>query len=198
MKQPSQSVRIMGSPFVASALAVCGILMIDAWAQGPASFWFALVGCSFIAKAFSCTRRMKVYKAWLKEWDSVGSFGMKEPKLKMRPSRVLTFTAAGLFIGILGYWPQAEGRPPLQHLLVWVWLGCGLFLIVRLIVGVGRLIIKRRDRIGRSDAAPVSWMLSGAMDAPSRMEATQRLPEYAARVLTPQRVTAGVVTERHI
>jgi len=89
-------------------------------------------------------------------------------------------------------------RPPLQHLLVWVWLACGLFLIARLIVGVGRLIIKRRDRIRKSDAAPVSWMLSGAMDAPSRMEAMKRLPEYAARVLTPQRVTAGVVTERHI
>ena len=186
MKQPSIFVRTAGSSVVAASLIACGAWLIIAWTQGRATGWAALMGLFVLGKAISSARQMKLYKAWRKEWNSVGTFGKEPAKRKMRPLRMLTFTAAGLFIGVLGCWPQTAGRPHLQDLLVWVWLCCGLFLLARPIVSVGRLISKRRHRLGKSDAAPVSWMLGGASDSPSREAAKRRLPEYAARVLNHQ------------
>ena len=197
MRKPSTFVRHAGSPVAATALILGGAWLIIAWAQGHAPSWAALLGLIALGKAISSARRMKLYNAWLKEWNAVGTFGKEQPKPKARPLRTLTFTAAWLFVAITGYAHQIAGRPHLLHLVAWIWLGCGLFLLARLVAGVRRLISKRRDRIGKSDAAPVSWMLGATMDSPSRESAERRLPEYAARVLTAERVTAGVVMESH-
>jgi hypothetical protein len=192
MNRPSLSVRIAGSPVAVIPLMVTGGWLIVVWAQGRAPLWFALVGCFVMVKTISSAKRLKVYKAWLKEWNSVGTFGQQPAKQKNRALLVLTLLAAALFIGIVACWPQAADRPQLQNALVWVWLSCGLFLLGRLLVGLGRLVRKRRDRNAKADFVPVAWMLSRTVDSPSRQMAVRSLPEYAARVLNTQPVMAAV------
>jgi hypothetical protein len=191
MKQPPRSVRLSGSRLGAATLSVCGVLMIDAWAQGPASFWIALIGLALIFNAFSSRRRVKIYNAWLKEWNSVGTFGRQPAKRKKRILPALTLLGLSLFIGFVTFWPEATGRPDLRNEMLWAF--CGLCVLVGIVARA-----RRRSRNGGvpGDAAIVSWMLSGAMDSPSRKEATKHLPEYAARVLTVEPGIAGVVPER--
>lgn len=192
MNRPSLSVRIAGSPVAGIPLMLGGGWLILTWAHGDAPLWFALIGFFVIAKTFSSVKQVKRYKAWLKEWNSVGTFGQQPAKQKNRALLVLTLLAAALFIGIVAYWPQAANGPQLQNALVWVWLSCGLFLLGRLLMGLGRLVRKRRDRNAKADFVPVEWMLSRTVDSPSREMAVRSLPEYAARVLNAQPVMAAV------
>ena len=192
MNRPSLSVRVAGSPLVGIPLTLGGGWMILSWSEGHAPLWFALIGFFVIAKTFSSVKQVKRYKAWLKEWNSVGTFGLQPAKQKNRTLLVLTLLAAALFIGILAYWPQAAEKPQLQNALVWIWLSCDLFLLARLLVGLGRLVRKRRDRNAKTDSEPVAWMLSRTVDSPSREMAVRSLPEYAARVLNTQLVMAAV------
>jgi hypothetical protein len=92
-----------------------------------------------------------------------------------------------LFIGIVVFKPTVPGSPELEHALMWLWLCCGVFLIARLFIGIGRRVFKRRNgNAGRAklEAAPVAVMLSRTLDSPSREMAVRNLPEYAARVLS--------------
>jgi hypothetical protein len=75
----------------------------------------------------------------------------------------------------------------IQNALVWVWLLCGMFLATRVVMGIGRLIMKRRNtnvETEKQEVAPVSLMLSRTVDSPSREMAVRGLPEYAARILS--------------
>lgn len=191
MNRPSLSVRVAGSPLGGIPLTLCGGWMILSWSEGHAPLWFALIGFFVIAKTFSSVKQVKRYKAWLKEWNSVGTFGQQPAGEKKHALRGLTLLAAALFIGIIASWPQAADKPQLQNALVWVWLSCGLFLLARLAVAITRLI-KRRARNVKADDEPVAWMLGRTVDSPSREMATRSLPEYAARVLSAQPVMAEV------
>jgi hypothetical protein len=202
MNRPFLSVRIAGSPVAAIPLTLGGGWLILTWARGGASFWFALIGLFVIAKTLSAAGKVRRYKAWAKEWDSVGTFGQRQPvRRKVRLSLLLTLIASALFIGILVCWPQAADRPQLQNVLIWTWLSCGLFLVGRLVVGIASLVAKRRavkPARAKDEVAPVAWMLNATLDSPSREMATRSLPEYAARVLTPQPVMATVATGRGV
>lgn len=189
MKQPSQSVRMAGSPAGASVLAICGVLMIDAWVQGPASIWIAVVGLALITNAFSSRRKMKIYNAWRKEWNSVGTFGRQPAKQRKRVLPTLMLLGLSLFIGFVTFWPAAVGRPHLRNELLWAF--CGLCVLAALVASARR----RRNGRGQGDGVIVSWMLSGAVDSPSRKEATKRLPEYAARVLSTAPTSAEIASE---
>jgi len=179
MKEPPRSVRLSGSRLGAATLSVCGVLMIDSWAQGPASFWIALIGIALIINAFSSRKQVRIYNAWLKEWNSVGTFGRQPAKPRKRVLPTLTMLALSLLIGIVTFWPQTAGGPQVRNDLIWAF--CGLCVIAALVANARR---RRRNSRGQGGSAPVTWMLGGAVDAPSRTEATKRLPEYAARVLT--------------
>jgi hypothetical protein len=183
MKQPSRFVRIAGSPVMAWALTMCGVCLIIAWANGRASFLTALFGWFAIGKAISSVRRMNIYNAWLKEWNAVGTFGRQPAKPKKRISKTLTRLVAWLFFGMTAYSPWAAGDPQVWHVLFWTWIACALFLLARLVMRISTLITNRRK--GKGGVVPVSWMLSATVDSPSRRVAEKRLPEYAARVLTP-------------
>ena len=140
MNRPSLSVRIAGSPLAGIPLTLGGGWLILSWSEGHAPLWFALIGFFVIAKTFSSVKQVKRYKAWLKEWNSVGTFGQQPAKQKNRALLVLTLLAAALLFGIIAFWPQAAEKPQLQNALVWVWLSCGLFLVARLVMAISRLI----------------------------------------------------------
>jgi hypothetical protein len=195
MNRPSLSVRIAGYPLGGIALVLLGGWMMLSWYQGQASFFFALIGFFVIAKTLASLMKMKRYQAWLKEWNSVGTFGQEPAKPRRRSLRGITLLAAALFVGILAYWPQTADRPQLQNELAWVWFSCGVFLLGRLLISIGRLVRKRNAakaaRLG-DEAVPVAWMLTGTVDSPSREMAVRNLPEYAARVLNNQPARAAM------
>jgi hypothetical protein len=188
MRQPSTFVRNAGSPVAAMSLIVGGAWLIIMWTQGHAPGWSALLGLFVMGKAISAARQRKLYNAWLKEWNSVGAFGQQPAKPKKHASRALVLIAASLVIGLFTFWPVVAGRPHLRIELIWII--CGLCILARLLV-----IIRRRSRGAQGVTTCVSWMLGGALDSPSRKEATRRLPEYAARVLTRGRPMAETVAD---
>jgi hypothetical protein len=186
MNPPPILVRVAGSPVAAIPLTLWGVWWIFMWTQGRGSLLLALIGSFVVFRTISCVRQRRRYKAWRKEWESVEISG-QAPVL--RPKRALrwgTVLASALFIGIIAYWPQVTEYPQLQNALMWLWLVCGIFLVGRLVIGIGRLVIKRKHRNAekaKRDATPVSWMLTRTVDSPSREMAVRSLPEYAARIL---------------
>jgi hypothetical protein len=186
MNQPSIIVRVAGSPLAAIPLTLGGAWLILMWAQGRASVWLALLGCFVAVRTISSVRQRNRYNAWRKQWESVGTFGKATPRRPLRAWRWATVLASLLFIGIIAFKPTAPGSPELQHELMWLWLCSGVFLIGRLVIGIGRRVFNRRNSSAGSaklEAAPVSLMLSRTVDSPSRETAMRNLPEYAARVL---------------
>lgn len=184
MNRPRLSVRIAGTPVVAACLAAAGVLLIGLWSEGQAPFLAALLGFGVIINALSSFRELKVYKAWREEWDSVGTFGEQRPKPRKSGLARLATLASMLLAGIPVFWSEVKDKQ-LQDGLIWLWLFCGGYLLVRLVMGVIRRVRERRAKAGRTkaDTPPVSWMLSATVDAPSRETAVRSLPEYAARVL---------------
>jgi Na+-transporting methylmalonyl-CoA/oxaloacetate decarboxylase gamma subunit len=185
MNPPSILVRVAGSPVAAIPLTLGGVWWILLWAQGRGSVLFALIGFSVVARSISCVRQRRRYKAWRKEWESVET-SSQAPARQQKRLRVATVLAAALFVGLIVCGPQVTDNPDLNNALMWLWLLCGIFLVVRLLIGIGRLVMKRRSRNvekAKQEAAPVSWMLSATVDSPSREMAVRSLPEYAARIL---------------
>lgn len=186
MNQPSIIVRVAGSPFAAIPLALGGMRLIFMWTQGRASMWLALIGCFVAVRTISSVRQRSRYKAWQKQWESVGTFGNAPPRRQKRGLRLATILASALFIGIIAYGPQVSDNPQIHNALVWVWLLCAMFLATTVVMGIGRLIMKRRNtnvETAKQEVAPVSLMLSRTVDSPSREMAVKNLPEYAARIL---------------
>ncbi len=187
MNKPSIIVRTAGSPVVAIPLTLGGMSLIFMWTQGRASVWLALAGLFVVVRTFSSVRQRRGYNAWLRQWESVGTFGKATPRRPVRPWRWMTVLASLLFIGIVVFKPAAPSSPELQQALMWIWLCCGAFLVARLVIGIGRWVFKRRGsnaERAKLEAAPVSLMLSRTVDSPSREMAVRSLPEYAARVLS--------------
>jgi hypothetical protein len=189
MNQPSIIVRLAGAPIAAIPLTLGGIWLIFMWTQGRASVWLALLGCFVAVRTISSVRQRSRYKAWRRQWESVGNFGKAPPRRPIRLWRLATIIAAVLFIGIIAFKPSGPSSPELQNALMWLWLLCGTFLAARLLIGVGRRVFKRRgNNAGKAklEAVPVSLMLSRTVDSPSRETAVRNLPEYAARMLNRQ------------
>lgn len=189
MNQPSIMVRVAGTPVCAIPLTLAGMWLIFMWTQGGASVWLALLGCFIAVRTVSAVRQRSRYKAWRKQWDSMGNSD-KAPRRPMDRKRFATFLALVLFICIFAFGPQAAGdRAELQDVLTLIWLLCGIFLFGKLVLRIRRLVIKpRKGNTGtpesEKDVMPVSWMLSSTVDAPSREMAVRSLPEYAARILS--------------
>jgi len=186
MNQPSVIVRVAGSPVGAIPLTLGGVWLVFMWTQGRASGWLALIGFLVVVRTISFVNQRRRYKAWRKEWESVGNFGKAPPVRPKRGSRWATVLAGALFIGIIACLPQLANHPQLQNALTWLWLLCGIFLIARLVIAIGRRVFKRRSRNierAKQEIAPVSWMLSRTVDSPSRETAVRSLPEYVARIL---------------
>lgn len=185
MKPPSILVRVAGSPVAAIPLTLWGVWWIFLWAQGRGSVLLALIGFFVVVRTISCVRQRRRYKAWRKEWESVETTS-PAPVRRQKRLRVATVVAAVLFVGLIVCGPHVTDNPDLNNALVWLWLLCGIFLVARLLIGIGRLVMKRRNQNAeraKRDAAPVSWMLSTTVDSPSRQMAVRSLPEYAARIL---------------
>jgi hypothetical protein len=187
MNQPSILVRVAGSPFAAIPLALGGMRLIFMWTQGRASVWFALIGFFVAVRTISSVRQRSRYKVWRKQWESVGTLGNSPTRRKKRGLRLATILASALFIGIIAFGPQVSDNQQVHNALVWVWLVCGVFLAARVVRGIVRLVMKRRNRnveTAQQEVAPVSCMLSRTFDSPSREMAVKSLPEYAARILS--------------
>jgi hypothetical protein len=189
MNQPSIIVRVAGTPVFAIPLTLAGMWLIFMWTQGGASVWLALLGCFIAVRTVSSVRQRRRYQAWRKQWDSMGNSD-KAPRRPMNRRRFATVLALVLFVGIFAFGPQAAGdRAELQNVLTLIWFLCGIFLFGKLMLGIGRLVIKLRKGNAatpksENDVMPVSLMLSSTADAPSREMAVRSLPEYAARVLS--------------
>jgi beta-lactamase regulating signal transducer with metallopeptidase domain len=189
MKRPSFVACVAGHPAAAIPLTLVGVWMILLWTNGHTSIWLPLVGFFVVIQTLSSAMHRRRYKAWRKEWESVGNFDKAPPVRQKRRSRWTTALAAVLFIGIIACLPQLTNHPQLQNALTWLWLLCGIFLIARLVIAIGRRIFKRRSRNverAQQEVAPVSWMLGRTLDSPSREMAVRSLPEYAARILNRQ------------
>jgi hypothetical protein len=188
MNQPSIIVRVAGTPVFAIPLTLAGMGLIFMWTQGRASVWLALLGCLIAVRTISSFRQRRRYKSWRKQWDSIGNLG-KAPGRPMDRKRFATLLAVVLFIGIFAFGPQAAGESTeLQNVLTFIWFLCGIFLFGKLVLGIGRLVMKRRKGStgtpkSENEVMPVSLMLSSTVDAPSREMAVRSLPEYAARIL---------------
>jgi hypothetical protein len=187
MNQPSTLVRVAGSPVAAIPLTLGGVRLIFMWTQGRASIWLALIGFFVAVRTISSVRQRNRYKAWSKQWETVGTLGKAPPRRPIPALRWATFLAATLCVGIIACWPNVPDNPQLQNDLRGFWFLCAIFLIGRLTSGVGQLVMKRRNRNARKakhDAAPVSLMLNRTVDSPCREMAVRNLPEYAARILS--------------
>ena len=189
MNQPSIIVRVAGTPVFAIPLTLAGMWLIFMWTQRGASVWLALLGCFIAVRTVSSVKQRRRYQAWRKQWDSMGKSD-KAPRRPIDRKRFATSVALVLFIGIFAFGPQVAGdRTELQNVLTLIWFLCGIFLFGKLVLGIGRLVTRhRKGNTGtpesRNDVMPVSLMLSGTADAPSREMAMRSLPEYAARVLS--------------
>jgi hypothetical protein len=138
MNRPSIIVRAAGSPVAAIPLTLGGVWLVFMWTQGHASLWLALMGFVLAVRTISSVRQCRRYKAWRKQWESVGTFG-KEPA--RRPKNLLrraTILASVLFIGTIACLPQVADNPPLQTILISVCFLCSIFLIARVVIGIVR------------------------------------------------------------
>lgn len=186
MNQPSITVRIAGTPLVGVPLILGGLWLMFMWTQGRASLFLALLGCFVALKTISSLKRVRRYKAWLKEWDAAGTPGTAPARRSTGGWRWATVLASLLFAGIIVCYPNAAGNPELQNALLWLWLFCGIFLIARFVRGIWKFIRKRRSRNEEKadrEVEPVSWMIGRTVDSPSRQAAVKSLPGYAARIL---------------
>jgi hypothetical protein len=169
---------------VAIPLTLCGGYMIFLWSQGQASFWLALMGCFVVLRTIGCVGQLRRYKAWRKEWDSVGTFG-NQPIRKHRVIPALTVLALIVFLGT-PLLPQGMVGPEIYTALARLWLVSAIFLATRVLTGICRRVLRHRKKnieTAKRDAEPVSLMLTTTLDSPSRETAVRNLPEYAARVL---------------
>ena len=199
MKRPSALTRLMGAPLVALLLfAACAAVGIE-WFSGDASWWLGVGAVFTVLKTLSSLGEVSRYKAWDAKWQAMGEPTKPVPAgTPQRPRRswLLLTVAVLVFVAVPvcltptpdDQWASSDSDALVPALLL-AWCAAAVYLAVRLLRRLFRRSVKRRDEKAvepaKKEETPfVEWALPRASSSPSRTDATRRLPDYCARLLS--------------
>jgi hypothetical protein len=184
MSRPSLLVRVAGSPLPALLLFLVYAAVIAGWYEGQVVWWLALGSLGAAIRTLSAVGRVRRYKAWQAGWNAMGAREESAPRNKdKRGARRWVFVAALLLLGIPASLPYLGGNEEWRTALSLLWVVACLFVVGLALRSITRRISKRLKSRREVVNAPVKWMLGRPSSSPSRSEATQKLPEYCARLL---------------
>jgi Na+/melibiose symporter-like transporter len=138
-------------------------------------------------RTLSAVGRVRRYKAWLAEWNSMGARVEPGPPPKEKRGgrrRVFVTSAALLVLVIPVYLPNLQGNEEWRTALTLLWVVACIYLVGLVLRGITQRMTKRRKAQREAATEPVEWMLSRASSSPSRSEAAKKLPDYCTRLLS--------------
>ena len=191
MKRPSALTRVAGAPFMALLLLLGSAIAILGWYVGGVSGWLALGAAFTVMQTLSALGKVRRYKVWFAEWETMGAPLYKPPKAVAKPRR--RWKAITVALLVFFAIPQLMSEPGLDEglgaVLICVWVVDVLYLAYRLFAMTRRRFSRERIRStaraqAKADAIPVTWLLDRASNSPSRADAVRSLPEYSARLLS--------------
>ena len=197
MNSPSFSARLAGSPRIACVLFIGYAAVVASWYQGRVSWWIGVAAIAAAGRTPSAVKRMRLYKTWLADWQGMGGIApAATTKTAKRPASrgMLAAQAAGFFLVSCIIWnmtPPGQKTPDGQALMWFLMMGGFLWSTGRLIAtlrntGAGRAAAgKKATPKTQSGDDVVEWILPPASSSPSRADMLRRLPEYAARLISP-------------
>ena len=188
MNAPSPLTRLTGTPRVAALLIAVYALVIWGWSQGQVHGFLALIALAAIFQTLGAMREVRTYKNWKTNWDAMGQLHPTPPPKKTfwRDQRrqwkwLLNISTVAYFVLLpLSHQQTHQPTPPIQSFL---WVVSGLYVAFLVLRAIVRRFKKPRKAKAAPLVPPVEWMLRSASSSPSRMEATQKLPDYCARLL---------------
>lgn len=181
MKAPTPLSRLTGIPVVAILLFIVYGTVIVAWSDGRVPWWWALFAAFAALRTLKAMGEVRRYKTWLANWNAMDEQEQARSRRKMLTlNRVLLVIAgaAFLFLPLL----RAPGTSD-SALNQGVWVISALYLVFALL----RFILRRKGRAAhdsQAESAPVTLLIGRPSSSPSREEATKRLPDYCARLLS--------------
>jgi hypothetical protein len=179
MNRPSLFVRVAGYPLVALALLLSCLIFVVGWYHGQVSWVLGVSALWLGLQTLAAVRQRRGYKAWMAQWNAIGSHGEARPAPKSRWFRSLISIVAVIMSVILVLLIPVYLSAPSEYTsqLIIVWLLAALYLAVKVFRR-----LRRRKTVARADAV-VTWLLGSASSSPSPAQAAKALPEYSARLL---------------
>jgi len=189
MKRPSIFVHVAGLPFIGACLVMLSAIGVVGCVFGPLPWWIGLLSASLGMQAIAAMRERKAYKQWQAQWQAMGS----QQNTGAAPSKdgagrwLLGIVAFGLVLAIPNFVAGKSASPELLGVSV-LWIISILYamwilprFLWRSLRSRGKTSRGRKATQNRSIA--VSCLLPCAKSSPSRREAQEALPAYAARLL---------------
>ena len=201
MNQPTAMTRWMGTPRIAGVLYVGLGLLVLGWAGGAVPWWLAIAALCFAGTVRKAGQDVRRYNQWWASWQAMGATGAAprpaaKPSFRMRQKNAppwVGVTIAALSLLVIPVFIAAPGADEgLRQLLTLLWCGMALYLLWKLAARLRRAFVKGAgtgsagDRKSSATADVVAWVLPPASSSPSRADAMRQLPEYCARLITPE------------
>jgi hypothetical protein len=187
MSRPPFLVRVAGSPLPALVLLMCCALVVAGWYQGDVVWWLALAAVGASLRTLSAVGRVRRYRAWLAEWNAMGTPEQPHPKKEKRGGRRRVFITGAVVLLLLALpagLRHLQGNEQRGMALTLLLIIACVSLLGVMLRSIARRMTKRRKAEPEAVAAPVAeWMLGRASSSPTRAEAARKLPEYTSRLL---------------
>jgi hypothetical protein len=200
MNPPTSMTRLVGTPRTANVLYVGAGLLVFGWFGGAVPWWLGIVALCSVGTVRKAVLDVRRYDAWAADWQAMGRQGMASPRPPAKPSFRMrnqnvppwvSITIASLSLVVFPVLIAAPGADEtIRHTLTLMWLGMALYLLWKLAARLRRAFVKAAgttragDRKNGAATDVVAWVLPRASSSPSRADATRRLPEFSARVMT--------------
>ncbi len=186
MKPPSILPRLTGSPFGALLLfGLYGAIWMGCY-RGTLPAWLAAITVLFAVATANSVIEVQHYKRMMAAWEAGGQGSQEELDARRRkPSWLSMLVAVALLLFIPTLHVASDGT--VMHIDIITWLLSACYLVVELF----KLVRSRKPRVAKerkqkqadTQAAPVEYLMGKASSSPSFEEATNKLPDYAAKLI---------------
>ena len=200
MNPPTAMTRWLGTPRVAAAMYVGGLIAVLGWFGGAVPWWLAIIAVCFLGTVKKAINDVRRYDQWRAQWDAMApgsaSAPAATPKAQVRrrkPSSRWTgvIAAALLLFPIIPFLPLSATSEAARNALTLLWLATALYLVCKLVLNLR----PARASLKAAPASPaqskntgpatdvVEWVLPRASSSPSRADIMRQLPEHCMRLM---------------
>jgi hypothetical protein len=187
MNRPSGFARLAAYPPMTILLFIGYAYLISGWYLGRISWWIGIAAIAAAVRTLGAVKRVRVYKAWLAEWQAMSGHDAP-PRPRKNRLRGWVLGIGALFIAVAIPLLAPPGTRPSDALTV-IWCLACLYLVFALLRRVLRRMGARRKvkaevAKAKAEAAPVAWLVDRPSSSASRAEAERNLPDYCARLIS--------------